>query len=112
MAVPYELAMSGLSFNALCGAMYPTYLRGESFLAEHKGVEAAAEFQKLLDHRGIMVADPAGALARLEIGRAWVVAGENAKAKAAYQGFLMLWKDADSDISILKQANTEFMKLQ
>jgi eukaryotic-like serine/threonine-protein kinase len=107
----YELAMNGLSFNGLCGAMYPAYVRGESFLAEGKGAEAAAEFQKLIDHRGIMLADPAAALARLEIARAWKMAGDSAKAKAAYQDFITLWKDADQDIPILKQAKEESAQL-
>ena len=111
LAVPYELAMNGLSFNAQCGAMYPAFIRGESFLAEHKGVEAAAEFQKLIDHRGIMLADPAAALARLEIGRAWALAGDKVRARTAYQDFLTLWKNAD-EFPILKQAKAEYAKLQ
>ena len=102
----YELAMNGLSLNAFYGAMYPAYVRGEAFLAEHKGVEAAAEFQKLIDHRGIVLADPTAALARLEIGRAWHLAGDDAKAKAAYRDFLALWKNAD-ELPILKQAKAE-----
>ena len=109
-ALPYERSMNGLSFT-FCGVMYPAYVRGEAFLAGHQGAEAAAEFQKLIDHRGIMAADPAGALARLEIGRAWAAAGDKAKAKAAYQDFLTLWKDADADIPILKQVQAEFSKL-
>ena len=110
-AEPYELAINGLSLNAFYGAMYPAYVRGEAYLAEHKGVEAAAEFQKLIDHRGIVLADPTAALARLEIGRAWHLAGDDAKAKAAYRDFLALWKNAD-ELPILKQANAEYAKLQ
>ena len=107
----YGLAMNGLSLNAFYGAMYPAYVRGEAFLAEHKGVEAAAEFQKLIDHRGIVLADPTAALARLEIGRAWVLAGEKAKAKTAYQDFLALWKDADPGVPILIEAKKEYAAL-
>ena len=111
MARRYEFAMNGLSFFAFCGAMYPAYVRGEAFLAEHKGVEATVEFKKLIDHRGIMLADPAAVLARLEIGRAWALSGDNDKAKNAYQDFLTLWKDADPDIPILRQARAEYANL-
>jgi eukaryotic-like serine/threonine-protein kinase len=93
------------------GAMYPTYVRGEALLAEHNGAEAAVEFEKLIDHRGIMLADPAVALARLEIGRAWALSGDHGKAKSAYQDFLTLWKDADADIPILRQARAEYASL-
>jgi len=107
----YELAMNGLVENAFYGAMYPAYVRGHAFLADHKGVEAAAEFQKLIDHRGIMLADPVAAMARLEIGRAWHLAGDDTKAKAAYQTFFDLWKEAD-DLPVLKQAKAECAKLR
>jgi serine/threonine protein kinase/tetratricopeptide (TPR) repeat protein len=107
----YELAMNVRSLNLdPTGAMYPVYVRGEAFLAQNKGVEAAAEFQKLIDHRGIVLADPAAGLARLEIGRAWHLAGDDAKAKAAYQDFLALWKNAD-EIPILKSAKAEYGRL-
>lgn len=108
----YELAMNGLSSFAFCGAMYPAYLRGEALLAEYKGAAAAAEFQKVIDHPGIVLADPLGALAALQVGRARAAAGDNANAKAAYQDFLVRWKDADADIPILKEAKTEFAKLR
>ena len=87
------------------------YVRGEAYLAAHQGGEAAAEFQKILDHRGIVVSDPIGALAHLQLGRAYVLSGETTKAKAAYRDFLTLWKDADPDIPILKQAKVEYAKL-
>ena len=74
--------------------------------------EAVAEFQKILDHRGIVGLDPIGALAHLQLGRAFVLSGDETKAKSAYQDFLTLWKDADSDIPILRQAKAEFTKLQ
>jgi tetratricopeptide (TPR) repeat protein len=108
---PYELGTTTSSPNEWT-AMYPVYVRGESYLAARQASEAAAEFQKIIDHRGIVVNEPIGALARLEIGRAYVMAGETAKAKAAYQDFLTLWKDADPDIPILKQAEAEYAKLQ
>jgi hypothetical protein len=87
-------------------------VRGEAFLAARKGTKAAAEFQKLLDHRGIVVSDPVGALARLQLGRAFALSGDKAKAKTAYQDFFTLWKDADPDIPILKQAKAEYARLQ
>ena len=93
------------------GGMYPVYLRGEAYLAAHQGSEAAAEFQKILDHSGVVVNGPIGALAHLQIGRAYAMQGDTAKTKAAYQDFLTLWKDADPDIPILKQAKTEYAKL-
>jgi hypothetical protein len=77
----------------------------------HQGGEAAAEFQKILDHRGIVVSDPIGAQAHLQLGRAFVLSGYKAKAKAAYQDFLTLWKDADPDIPILQQAKAEYARL-
>ena len=76
-----------------------------------RGREAAAEFQKVLDHRGIVLADPIGALAHLQLGRAYVVSGDRARAKSAYEDFLTLWKDADADIPVLKQARAEYAKL-
>ena len=87
-------------------------MRGEAYLAAHQGTEAAAEFKKILDHRGIVVNDPIGALAHLQIGRAYAMQGDTAKARAAYQDFLTLWKDADPDIPILKEAKAEYAKLQ
>jgi predicted Zn-dependent protease len=87
-AAPYELGGVG---NL---SLYPIYLRGEAYLASHQGSQAAAEFQKILDHRGIVVDLPIGALAHLQIARAYAMQGDTAKAKAAYQDFLTLWKDA------------------
>ena len=94
------------------GGMHSAYVRGEALLALHRYAEAAAEFQKILDHRGIVGADPIGALAHVQLGRAFVLSGDTIKAKAAYQDFLTLWKDADADIPILAQAKAEFAKLQ
>jgi hypothetical protein len=80
-------------------------------VAAHQYAKAAAEFQKILDHRGTVGADPIGALAHLQLGRVFALSGDNAKAKAAYGAFLMLWKDADPDIPILKSAKAEYAKL-
>ncbi|HEX8896605.1 MAG TPA: hypothetical protein VF783_25045, partial [Terriglobales bacterium] len=93
-------------------ALYPVYVRGEAFLAARNGRDAAAEFEKILSHRGIVINEPIGALARLQLGRAYALAGDSAKAKASYQDFLTLWKDADPDIPIYKQAKAEYAKLQ
>ncbi len=90
----------------------PVYVRGEAYLAAHRGAEARAEFQKILDNRGIIVNQPIGALAHLQIGRAYAMQGDVAKAKAAYHDFLTLWKDADPDIPILREAKDEYAKLQ
>jgi eukaryotic-like serine/threonine-protein kinase len=87
-------------------------VRGQVYLASRQGNEAAAEFQKILDHRGTVVNHPIGALGHLQIARAYTMLGDTAKAKTAYQDFLALWKDADPDIPILKQAKAEYAKLQ
>ena len=114
-AVPYELGMpseGGSEYLLGAGNLYPAYVRGLAYLAAHRGVEAAGEFRKILDHRGVVLSDPTGALAHLQLGRAYLQWGDRAKAKSAYQNFLTLWKDADPDIPILKQAQAEYTKLQ
>jgi len=108
-AAPYDLASPP---PLQMGTLYPAYLRGQAYLLGHNGSAAAAEFQKLLDHRGIVVNFVTGTLAHLQIGRAYAMAGDTAKAKDAYKDFLTLWKDADPDIPILKQAKAEYAKLQ
>jgi eukaryotic-like serine/threonine-protein kinase len=113
IALPYELAVNGLNFNHFyLGGLHSAYVRGEALLAAHQYAEAAAEFQKILDHRGLVGADPIGALAHLQLGRAFVLSADKIKAKAAYQDFLTLWKDADPDSPILRQAKTEYAQLQ
>jgi eukaryotic-like serine/threonine-protein kinase len=109
-AAPYELGMSTATYIGI--GLYPAFVRGEAYLAAHQGSEAAAEFQKIIDHRGIVVNEPIGALAHLQSGRAYAMQGDAVKARAAYQDFLTLWKDADSDVPILKQAKAEYAKLQ
>ena len=92
--------------------LYPVYVRGEAYLAAHRGPEAATEFQKVITHRGIVLNEPIGALARLQLGRAYVTSGDQGKARAAYAEFIALWKDADPDLPIYKQAKAEYVKLQ
>jgi tetratricopeptide (TPR) repeat protein len=112
IARPYELAVNGLNFNRwYLGGLHSAYVRGEALVAAHRYAEAAAEFQKILDHRGIVGADPIGALAHLQLGRTFALAGDKAKAKAAYQDFLSFWKDADTDVPILKSAKAEYARL-
>ena len=108
----YELAANGLSFSFYQGGLHSAYVRGEAFIAMRRYVEAAAEFQKILDHRGIVGLDPIGALAHLRLGGAYALSGDKIKAKGAYEHFLSLWKDADADIPILKQAKAEYAKLR
>jgi eukaryotic-like serine/threonine-protein kinase len=105
-AAPYDLA-SPVPINYL----YPPYVRGLAYLNARNGTAAAGEFKKLYDHPGIVLNEPIGALARLNMGRAYVLSGDPSKAKAAYQEFFSLWKDADFDIPVLKQAKAEFAKL-
>jgi eukaryotic-like serine/threonine-protein kinase len=106
---PYELGAPAqtLNFN-----LYPIYLRGEALLAARQGSAAAAEFQKIIDHPGLVLNEPISALAHLQMGRAYVMSGDTTKAKAAYQDFFALWKDADPDIPILKEAKAEYAKLR
>jgi tetratricopeptide (TPR) repeat protein len=108
-AAPYEL---GEPPPFQVGTLYPAYLRGQAHLLAHNGVNAVPEFQKLLDHRGIVLNFPLGALAHLQLGRAYAMSGDTIKAKIAYKDFLALWKDADPDIPILKEAKAEYAKLQ
>ena len=110
-ASPYELGRTTFSDYSWNG-LYPVYVRGEAYLAAHQGSQAAAEFQKILDHRGIVGNSPIGALAHLQLGRAYAMQGDTARANAAYTDFLTLWKDADPDIPILKQAKAEYAKLR
>jgi serine/threonine protein kinase/tetratricopeptide (TPR) repeat protein len=105
---PYELVVP----CSCTPAGVPVYIRGNVHLAAHQGAEAAADFQLILDHPGIIGNFPIGALAHLGLGRAYTMQGDTAKARAAYQDFLTLWKDADPDIPILKQAKAEYAKLQ
>jgi serine/threonine protein kinase/tetratricopeptide (TPR) repeat protein len=109
-AAPYELGLAGgTTFST---SLYPVYVRGEVYLAANQGASAAVEFQKILDHSGIVVNEPIGALAHLGLGRAYAMAGDSSKARTAYQDFLALWKNADPDVPILIQAKSEYAKLR
>jgi DNA-binding winged helix-turn-helix (wHTH) protein/tetratricopeptide (TPR) repeat protein len=113
-ARPYENGTpttGGSEFLLRAGNLYPAYVRGLNYLAANQGREAAPEFQKILDGRGIVVCDPIGALARLQLGRAYALSGDKTRARSAYQDFLTLWKDADHGIPILEQAKAEYRKL-
>jgi tetratricopeptide (TPR) repeat protein len=108
-SVPYEMGQTNSAFTF---ALYPAYLRGEAYLAVRQGAAAASEFQKILDHPGVVGNQPIGALARLGLGRAYALSGDATRARIAYQEFLSLWKQADPDCPILKDARAEFAKLQ
>lgn len=109
-AGPYELGST--SFGALSlGNLYPAYVRGEAYLKAGQGQEAAAEFQKLIDHRGIVANFVTGPLAHLQLGRARAMSGDKEAARKSYQDFFTLWKDADPDIPILVRAKAEYAKL-
>jgi predicted Zn-dependent protease len=109
-ASPIELGQIPFVANLSC--LYHTYIRGQAYLADGQGTQAAAEFQRILDHSGIVWNCWTGALARLGLARAYRLQGNTAEATIAYQDFLTLWKDADPDIPILKQAKAEYAKLQ
>jgi eukaryotic-like serine/threonine-protein kinase len=98
--------------NQVTPGMVPVYVSGEIYLAAHQPAEAAAEFQMIIDHAGLVGNVPVGALAHLGLGRAYAMQGDTVKARAAYQDFLSLWKDADPDIPILKQAKAEYAQLR
>ncbi len=108
-AAPYELGVPYGPYGWT--ALYPVYVRGEAYLAAHQGSEAAVEFQKILDHRGVVFDEAIGALAHLGLARAYALQGDTAKARAAYNDFLTLWKDADPDVPILRHAKAEYAKL-
>lgn len=111
-ALRYELAGNGLNFVHLyLGGLHSAYVRGQALVALHRYVEAAAEYQKILDQRGIVGLDPIGALAHLQLGRVFALSGDKRKAKAAYEAFLALWKDADSAMPVLKSSKAEYARL-
>ena len=111
VARPYELGWPPSASVGLFGALYPAYVRGQAYLAAGQGTAAAAEFQKILDHRGIVVSDPVGILALVQVARALALAGDRAKAVTAYEDFLLLWKNADPEIPLLLQAKAELARL-
>ena len=112
-AVPYELAVPATASvsEAFYGALYPVYLRGLAYSRTARHREAAAEFQKILDHSGLVLNDPIGPMARLQLARAWFASGDRARSAAVYKDLVNLWKDADSDSMVVQEAKAEFSKL-
>jgi len=109
VSTPHEL---GQAAQEATFVLYPVYVRGLAYLEAKQGVAAAGEFRKVVDHPGLVQNEPIGALAHLGLGRAYALTGDVVKAKAAYQQFLTLWRDADPDVPLLKQAKAEYAKLQ
>ena len=112
VAAPHELGIPPSAVSGLFGALYPVYIRGQAYLAAKEPAKAASEFQKIIDHRGIVVSDPIGAMAHLQLGRAYAISGDLIRARSEYHDFLALWKDADRDIPVLRQADAEYAKMQ
>ena len=111
-AAPYELGWQCPDTGGFCGSLYVIYLRGQAYLTARRGTEAAAEFQKIIDHIGVVSNDPTIVVAaRLQLARALALSGDRGKARTAYEDFLHLWKDADPDIPILQQAQSEHARL-
>src|SRR5215469_4160355 len=106
-ARPYELGSGPRSCR-----YWANYVRAEAYLKAREGRTAAAEYQKILDHRGVSPTSPLYSLARVGLARAYVLEGDTAKARTAFQDFFAVWKDSDPDIPILKQAKAEYAKLQ
>jgi len=111
-ALANEFALPGTAFVASFGSLYPAYVRGQTYLAAKRPADAAVEFQKILSHRGLVMEDPVDALARLQLGRALAAAGDLPRARTAYQDFLTLWKQADPDVPLVKQARAEAAQLR
>jgi len=107
----FDFAVGGIGFHAYFGAMYPVYVRGQAYLAGGQPAEAAAEFQRILEHRSIVLTDPVDAMARLHLARALVLSGDLVQAKSAYGDLLALWKDADPTIPLIDEARAEYEKL-
>jgi tetratricopeptide (TPR) repeat protein len=111
IASRYDLALGGAGFIGRFGGLYPIYVRGLAYLAARQPAGAVDEFQRIIDHRSIVLVDPMDALARLQLARALVLNGDTAKAKAVYDDLLTLWKNADARIPIVEQARTEYARL-
>ena len=108
----YEFAIAPLPFIHFYGNMYPLYIRGLAYLAMHREQDAAAEFSRLLAHPGLATGDPVDAAARLQLARALAVGGDKVKTQAAYSDILTVWKNADPELPILKQAKAEYAGLK
>jgi tetratricopeptide (TPR) repeat protein len=110
-ATRYDLAIGRIGFIGRFGGLYPIYVRGLAYLAARQPAEAAAEFQRIVDHRSMVLVDPMDAMARLQLARALALSGDTVKAKSAYSDLLTLWKNADSDIPVLEAARAEYARL-
>ncbi|MBV8834028.1 MAG: protein kinase [Acidobacteriaceae bacterium] len=113
-SIPYDLAVPGTAYftgASFFGALYPVYVRGLAYSRLGRYREAAAEFEKILDHPGIVLNDPIGPMARLQLARALAASGDRVKSAAAYRDLLAIWRDADADISLIQEAKTEAAKL-
>jgi tetratricopeptide (TPR) repeat protein len=111
-ALSNEYALPGTAFVASYGSLYPAYVRGQTYLAARRPADAAGEFRKIISRRGLVMEDPVDAMARLQLARALAASGDALHARAAYQDFLTLWKQADPDVPLLKQAQAEAAKLR
>jgi tetratricopeptide (TPR) repeat protein len=111
IASRYDLALGRVGFIGRFGALYPIYVRGQAYLAARQPAEAVGEFQRILDHRSIVLVDPMAALARLQLARALALSGDTVKAKSAYSDLLTLWKNADPDSPVLEEARAEYARL-
>jgi len=107
----YDLALGRVGFVGRFGGLYPIYVRGLAFLAARQPAEAAAEFQRILDHRSIVLVDPMDAMARLQLARALALSGDTVKAKRAYDDLFTLWTNPDPEIPVLKEARAEYAQL-
>jgi tetratricopeptide (TPR) repeat protein len=107
----YDLALGAVGFIGRFGGLYPIYVRGQAYLAARQPAEAAGEFQRIVDHRSIVLVDPMGAMARLQLARALAHSGDTAKAKSAYEDLLALWKNADPKIPMIEEARAEYARL-
>ena len=108
----FDLALGGLGFYGYFGALYPIYVRGMAYLAAGQPPEAVGEFQRILDHRSIVLVDPMDAMARLQLARALALSGDPVKAKSAYDDLFVLWKNADPDLPVVKEARAEYARLK
>jgi DNA-binding winged helix-turn-helix (wHTH) protein/tetratricopeptide (TPR) repeat protein len=112
VSAPYEMGSPRSSQTGFFGSLYPVYFRGQALVAAHRGTEAANEFQKILSHRGITIGDPVFVLAHVGLARAYAMSGDTAKARAQYEEFFALWKNADHDCPILQRATAEYRDLR
>jgi hypothetical protein len=110
-AAATEMGVSRSPINTLYGALYPVYFRGLALCAQGQGARAALEFQRIIEHSGVVVSDPVGALAHVQLARSYRMSGDMESAKTAYESFLELWKEADPEIPLLRQAQAEYKQL-